>query len=111
MVYTYVMSTGVYLYNIFLIFALKEDVASLFARGLSFYNAKNYADAVAIWTRAASRGHVRAQHGLGKCCEKGWGLPQDYGQAVSWYRRAADQGHAAAQNNLGLCYKKGWGSS
>ena len=38
---------------------------------------------------AANQGHSRAQVDLGRCHEKGDGVPQDYVEAYKWYRLAS----------------------
>jgi len=64
--------------------------------------AKDYAESVKWWSKAAEQGHADAQCLLGMCCEYGTGLPKDNAEAVKWYRKAADQGDAMAQELLRL---------
>jgi hypothetical protein len=54
-------------------------------------------------------GRAVAQHWLGWCSSRGWGVETDLKEAVRWYTLAADQGHSTAQNNLGYCYQHGLG--
>lgn len=81
----------------------------LFSCGVSYYDKKEYVQAVKLFHKAAKRGHIEAQFKLGICYRRGWGVTQDYDKAVKWYREAAERGHADAQNSLGTRYKKGQG--
>ena len=79
------------------------------AKGESFFDKKDYTNAIPYFRKAAEQGYARAQCNLGYCYEQGSGVTKDYSEAVKWYRKAAEQGHARAQYNLGLCYYKGSG--
>lgn len=70
---------------------------------------KNYAQALAIYTKLANEGNPSAQNNLGLMYAKGQGVPQDYQKAVEWYTKATNQGDADAQNNLGSMYYHGRG--
>ena len=83
----------------------------LYQKGLSFYNKKDYSEAVKWYRKAAEQGRTDAQFNLGYCYDKGQGVSQDYTEAVKWYRKAAEQGNASAQCNLGYCYQFGQGVS
>ena len=85
------------------------NARSLVETGMRHYNAKNYAEAVKWFRKAAEQGNAGAQCGLGFCYEEGQGVPQNYREAVKWYRKAAEQGDANAQYNLGYCYENGKG--
>jgi len=50
----------------------------------------------------ADQGHASAQHSLGVCYQKGYGVPQDRTEAARWYRLAAAQGRATAKKVLEL---------
>jgi uncharacterized protein len=71
--------------------------------------AKDDAQAVAWYRKAADQGDADAQNNLGLMYANGRGVAKDDAQAVAWYRKAADQGDADAQYNLGLNYNKGEG--
>ena len=86
-----------------------ETPKQLYNKGLRYYEAKDYNQAVYWYQKAAEQGHAGAQCNLGFCYEKGLGVAQDWNQAVYWYRRAAEQGQVNAQCNLGNCYYYGWG--
>ncbi|MDP6705249.1 MAG: caspase family protein [Alphaproteobacteria bacterium] len=81
--------------------------AAQYGRALAI--AKQYADAVRWYRKAAERGVATAQQSLGWMYRKGRGVEKNYEAAVSWYRKAAAQGHPVARNNLGFMYEKGWG--
>ena len=71
--------------------------------------ARDYAQAVVWYRKAADQGNAVAQNNLGFMYDQGLGVARDYAQAVVWYRKAADQGDAAAQNNLRRMYDHGHG--
>src|SRR4029078_1877544 len=52
---------------------------------------------------------VEAINMVGRCYERGWGVPIDAATAVRYYRRAADQGYDWSQYNLGCQYLHGSG--
>jgi TPR repeat protein len=71
--------------------------------------AKDYAEAVRLFSLAAAQGHAVAQNNLGYMFDKGQGVAQDYAEAVRLYSLAAAQGHAHAQFNLGVMFENGEG--
>jgi TPR repeat protein len=71
--------------------------------------AKDEAEAVKWWRKAAEQGMANAQYNLGVCCANGHGVAKDNAEAVNWYRKAAEQNDTLAQYNLGFCYYKGVG--
>ena len=85
------------------------NARSLVETGMRHYNAKNYAEAVKWFRKAAEQGNADAQYNLGACYYNGQGVTKDYTEAVKWIRKAAEQGFAGAQYNLGNCYYKGNG--
>jgi TPR repeat protein len=94
--------------------AEKGDAQSQFRLADSFVFgnlglAKDEAEAVKWFRRAADQGHVSAQFDLGLMYATGRGVAKDDSEAVKWYRKAADQGHASAQYSLGLAYDTGEG--
>lgn len=84
------------------------DLGSAFIRG-SLGVAKDEAEAVKWFRKAAEQNYAPAQHNLGVCYANGEGVAKDYVEAVKWYRKAAEQNDASAQINLGACYCKGKG--
>src|SRR6266498_2404727 len=71
--------------------------------------AKDPAEAVKWFRKAAEQNYAEAQFDLALCYTKGEGVAKDQVEAVKWYRKAAEQNFAKAQYNLGLCYTKGEG--
>jgi len=80
-----------------------------FQKGLTAYNAGDYATALKEWKPLAETGNEVAQYNLGHTYYNGQGVSQDYAEAVKWYRLAAEQGVALAQINLGFMYDEGNG--
>eukprot|EP01052_Picozoa_sp_SAG31_P015483 SAG31_NODE_996_length_10492_cov_4.648802_7_plen_238_part_00 len=71
--------------------------------------AKDEAEAVRWFRKAAEQGHSDAQAMLGLCYDNGSGVAKDEAEAVRWYRKAAEQGDSDAQYSLGVCYDNGSG--
>ena len=69
--------------------------------------AKDQAEAVKWYRKAAEQNLARAQYNLGVCYADGEGVAKDQVEAVKWYRKAAEQNLAKAQYNLGVCYERG----
>src|SRR5437762_1460163 len=71
--------------------------------------AKDQAEAVKWYRKAAEQNYAAAQDDLGVCFHNGEGVAKDQVEAVKWYRKAAEQNYATAQENLGVCYVSGEG--
>ena len=71
--------------------------------------ARDDAEAVRWFRKAAEQGDATAQNDLGKAYATGEGAARDQGQAARWFRKAADQGEATAQGRLGVMYLAGVG--
>ena len=69
---------------------------------------RDLAEAEHWYTRAADRGHVAAQHGLGVLLRYGYGGERD-ADAAAWLRAAAEQGHAPSQTELGYLLEQSAG--
>ena len=94
--------------------AEKGDAQSQYELGAAFVTgslgvAKDEAEAVEWFRKAAKHNNTQAQNLLGTCYYNGEGVAKDDVEAVKWYRKAAEQNDAAAQYNLGCCYAKGQG--
>jgi hypothetical protein len=71
--------------------------------------AKDYAEAVRLYSLAAEQGHAAAQNNLGGMFGNGQGVARDYAEAARLYSLAAAQGNAYAQYYLGVVFSKGHG--
>jgi TPR repeat protein len=71
--------------------------------------AKDEAEAVKWYRKAAEQGNAGAQFNLGFCYAYGQGVVKNEAEAVKWYRKAAEQGDAFAQFSLGIRYANGQG--
>ena len=70
--------------------------------------AKDQAEAVKWFRKAAEQNYAQAQYNLGVCYTHGEGVAKDPVEAVKWYRKAAEQNLAKAQYNLGFCLLQQW---
>ena len=84
-------------------------MAQDFDKGVTAYNAGDYATALQEWRPLAELGDANAQFNLGLMYAQGRGVLQDDTEAVDWYRKAEVQGLARAQSNLGFMYANGRG--
>jgi hypothetical protein len=64
--------------------------------------AKNPAEGVRYFRRAAEHGHVKANGYLGYLYKHGIGVAPDLREAERWYRRGAELGDPGAQNDLAV---------
>jgi TPR repeat protein len=71
--------------------------------------AKDDAEAVKWFRKAAEAGDAYGQESLGFCYLIGQGLPKNEEEALQWFRKAADQEWASAQHILGDLYQFGPG--
>jgi hypothetical protein len=65
----------------------------------------------AIWyEKAATKGHIEAQHALGLLNTGAGSYPlATPEESAKWFRAAAEQGHASSQHFLGQAYEEGKG--
>jgi len=94
--------------------AEKGDAQSQYELGSAFSFgdigvAKDEAEAVKWYRKAAEQNYATAQVSLGVCYQYGQGVAKDEAQAVKWYRKAVQQNLALAQASLGVCYQNGQG--
>ncbi len=89
----------------------EEKVEKVYQEGAAAFEAENYAAALKLLTKAAERGHLRAQNLLGRMYDEGRGIPADKAEALRWYLKAAEQGYDAAQYKCAVCYKEGRGTA
>lgn len=78
------------------------EVARQYAAGQGV--AKDEAQALAWFKKAAAQGHTKAEVSLGSIYAHGFGVPADFVESIRWYRLAAAKGDTTAQHNLGLDY-------
>src|SRR6266404_3293110 len=92
----------------------KGDAKAQYELGRAFFSgtlgvAKDEAEAVKWFRKAAEQNIADAQFSLGVCYANGQGVAKNKAEAVKWYRKAAEQNVADAQYNLGVCYANGQG--
>ena len=91
----------------------KGDAQAQYRLGWRYYKgdgvAKDAAEAVKWWRKAAEQGQVDAQTDVGNCYHEGDGVAKDAVEAVKWLGKAAEQGQPDAQYKLGYCYDNGQG--
>ena len=77
-----------------------SETIRLFDEGEYFYNAQAYSYALDRFSKAAGRGHARAQFYLGLMYASGLGVTKDEARAIEYWKMAARQGNVLAQRNL-----------
>ena len=77
-----------------------HNVEELYNKGMTYYNKRDYTEAVKYFKQAAEEGYASAQNYLGICYLYGYGVTKNIDTAVDWYRKAARQGQTHAQDNL-----------
>src|SRR6266568_281491 len=92
----------------------KGDAKAQYELGRAFFSgtlgvAKDEAEAVKWFHKAAEQNVADAQFSLGVCYANGRGVAKDDAEAVKWFRKAAEQNFADAQYNLGVYYDSGEG--
>ncbi len=78
--------------------AAQYSLGNMYRRGQGV--ARDDAEAVRWYRKAADQGNASAQYLLGVMYDGGRGVTEDHSEAVRWYRSAADQGHAFAQDQI-----------
>ena len=72
--------------------------------------ARNYADALAWFRKAAEKNDAAALDNLGWMYEHGFGTATDFPVAAKYYQASADKGHLQGEWNLGRMYAEtSWG--
>jgi len=80
-----------------------------FRRGLTAFNAGDYATALQVWRRLAEKDEPRSLAGIGFMYHRGMGVRADDREAAAWLLRAAERGQAEGQLMLGILYYYGRG--
>ena len=88
------------------------EIEQNYAEGKSYYDNKNYVEALQYLRKPAEKGNVNAQYYLG-CIYKngGNGVTKNSTEAFTWFRKAANQGHVSSQYEVGRMYYLGEGVS
>lgn len=73
------------------------------------FQATDYATAFALWRPLAEQGNSKAEVGLGKLYDSGFGVPKDPAQATAWFQKAANHGDAEGECIVGERYVQGTG--
>lgn len=71
--------------------------------------ARDQAQSLAWYRRAALQGEPGAEAEIGGYYEEGDGVPDDWVEAAAWYRRSAEQGWMKGELALGRAYQYGIG--
>jgi TPR repeat protein len=77
--------------------------------GDTAYAAKNYAEALRHYRKAAERGDAAAAYSIGRLYHRGQGVARDDAEALRWSRKAAEQGNADGENAVGFLLFSGRG--
>lgn len=80
-------------------------VAQDFQKGVTAFEAGDYATALQEWTPLADQGYANAQQKLGMLYMR----EKDYSKARKWHRAAAEQGDDFSQFSLSVLYRFGYG--
>ena len=70
---------------------------------------KNLGKSIELNTKAAKKGHNKAQYILGLHYAEGHGTQQNWSEALRWLNRAAEEGDTDAKTYLGYLYEVGKG--
>jgi TPR repeat protein len=77
--------------------------------GLAAYNAGDYKKALANFTAANQKGHMKAPRYIGLCYEHGYGVTANTKEAAKWYAIAAERGDITGTYYLGRLFETGNG--
>lgn len=89
--------------------AESQSPDELYSAAMRHYNAKDYARAAEIFTRAAESGHPQSQYMIGRMYEHGQGVGRNVDTAREWYAKAAEKGESRAKKAMNrLSGKKSW---
>ena len=88
---------------------LYSDVDSLYKTGTTYFNNKDYKNAMKYYKKAAENNNGDAKYMLGQMYYYGTGVANDYQKAGKWYSLSAMDGNPGAQFMMGEMYYKGNG--
>lgn len=80
-----------------------------FDEGYEAFTSRDYTATLTLWHKAAEKGHIRAQNGLGVLYRDGDAGEADKKRAAYWFRRSAENGYAFAMYSLAILYRDGDG--
>lgn len=89
--------------------AYSSGAPELFRKGIACYQAKQYKEAVDIFSGYASNGSFDSQCNLGFCYWFGYGVDADRKRAAEYYQKAAAGGSVRARFTLATLYATGNG--
>jgi TPR repeat protein len=71
-----------------------------FQLGRAYRQARQYEEALRLYTAAAEKGYAGAQNSLGVMYARGEGVAENCATAAYWFELAADQGYPVAITNM-----------
>ena len=86
-----------------------DNLEELISLADKYYENKDYTQAFAFYSEAASRGSLYALACLGGCYIEGEGVQEDKQKGVALIKESAEKGNAEGQVCLGYCYYNGYG--
>ena len=86
-----------------------DNLEELISLADKYYENKDYTQAFAFYSEAASRGSLYALACLGGCYIEGEGVLEDKQKGVALIKESAEKGNAEGQVCLGYCYYNGYG--
>lgn len=81
----------------------------ILSEGIMAYQNKNYSQAMQLFSKADSLGHMKASRYIGLMWLNGEGVEYSAQKAVNAFRISAQRGDITSQYWLGYCYEKGIG--
>jgi TPR repeat protein len=72
------------------------------------YKARSYAEAAALFAKAADQGDAKAQYEIGRMYVAGVGVEKNCETGAAWLLKSANQSFAQAQTALGVMYRFGY---
>ena len=77
------------------------------ARGLDYFDSRQYAEALKWLKKAADLGSSVGQYNLARMYVEGQGVEKNYEKALSLLHLSAEQGDSRALYGIGVMYKRG----
>lgn len=87
-----------------------EKAGAYLDQGISYYNQKQYTQAMTEFRRADQLGHMKAPRYIGLMYLNGEGVIKNELKAFSEFQKAATKGDITAQYWIGYCYEQGIGT-